>query len=132
MPARDAYAGQAFRMARRHLELGRHKWCILSGGLGFLWPTTWIEDYDAKMPAKIDPGTWEPFNLLTDRQYGRLLSADRIVVLGSRRYAAAAAAFLNREVEAPLAGLPIGRMLSELSRGLFFRCENEQRKGEAA
>lgn len=58
MPARDAYTGQAFRIARHHLERFKAKWCILSGGLGFLWPSTWIENYDAKMPAKIDPAEW--------------------------------------------------------------------------
>ena len=117
MPARDAYAGQAFRMARDQLERSQAKWCILSARYGFLWPTTPIERYDDLMPARIDPADWEPFEAITARQYGKLRSAGRIVVLGSRRYAAAAAALLGRPVEAPFSGLPIGEMLKAIKAG---------------
>jgi hypothetical protein len=116
MPARDAYTGQAFRMARHHLERSKVKWCILSGFYGFLWPSTWIENYEAKMQSVTSETVWdECFGMLSDRQYGRLMSAESITVLGSRLYADAAAALLRRPVNAPLAGLPIGKMLSQLS-----------------
>ncbi len=117
MPARDAYTGQAFRIARQHLERSKAKWCILSGFYGFLWPSTRIENYEAKMQPVTSETVWdECFGMLSDRQYGRLMSADSITVLGSRLYAEAAAALLRRPVDAPLAGLPIGKMLSQLSR----------------
>jgi hypothetical protein len=121
MPARDAYTGQAFRVARHHLERSKAKWCILSGYYGFLWPSTWIENYEAKMQPVTSETVWdECFGMLSDRQYGRLMSADSITVLGSRLYAEAAAALLRRPVDAPLAGLPIGKMLSQLSRASWL------------
>lgn len=120
MAARDAYTGQAFRMLRAQIEAAGLKWCILSGGLGFLWPSTEIETYDALMPDDIDPADWEPFNALTNRQYGRLRTAERIVVLGSSRYAMAASRLLDgRCVEAPFAGLSIGRMLQAIKSGAW-------------
>lgn len=116
-PARQAYAGAAFCMARALLEARRAQWCILSGGYGFLWPDTRIEYYDEKM----DPDPERPwdgeFDWLKQKQYGRLCAAARIVVLGSRLYARSAAVMLARPVAAPLAGLPIGRMLHRLRSG---------------
>ena len=121
MPARDAYTGQAFRLARAHLERTKSKWCILSGFYGFIWPSTVIEYYDVKMEPVDEHTVWdECFELLTNRQYARLRTSERIVVLGSRLYADAAAVLLERPVEAPLVGLPIGKMLSELSRASFL------------
>jgi len=116
MPARDAYTGQAFCMARRAMERDGCKWCILSGYYGFIWPTTVIENYDVKMEP-VDEGTcWDNcFGAVNDRQYGRLMTADRIVVLGSRLYAQAAEVLLGRDVIAPYAGLPIGKMLQRLA-----------------
>lgn len=116
LPARDAYVGQSFRMARQRLEKSREKWCILSGHYGFLWPTTVIEYYDVKMEPVTEATVWdECFGFITNRQYAKLMTAERVVVLGSRLYANAASVLLKREVEAPLAGLPIGKMLQKLA-----------------
>lgn len=116
MAARDAYIGTGFRIARRQLETTREHWCILSGHYGFLWPDSLIEHYD----EKIDPDPkrpWAaPFDSLKQKQYGRLMSAKEIIVLGSRLYVESAAELLGRGVESPLVGLPIGRALHYLSK----------------
>jgi hypothetical protein len=116
LPARDAYTGQAFRLARATMERQRLKWCILSGHYGFIWPSTIIENYNVKM-APVDHSTvWhECFGSINNRQYGRLLTASNITVLGSKLYADAASILLKRPVQAPLSGLSIGLMLQSLS-----------------
>jgi hypothetical protein len=48
------------------------------------------------------------------------------VVLGSKLYANAAAVLLRRQVEAPLVGLPIGKMLQRLANGDLFSLPNDQ------
>ena len=112
-------------MARHRLEKAGAKWCILSGYYGFIWPSTVIENYDVKMQPVDESTVWdECFGFISNRQYARLMTADRIVVLGSKLYANAASVLLCRSVEAPLVGLPIGRMLSALSQGTFLHaCE---------
>lgn len=121
LPARDAYTGQAFRMARHRLEQSGAKWCILSGYYGFIWPSTVIENYDLKMEPVTESTVWhECFGAINNRQYAKLMNADRIIVLGSKLYANAAAILLGRKVEAPLVGLPIGKMLQRLSTGNFL------------
>lgn len=118
MPARDAYVGTGFRMLRRQLEMDHAKWCILSGHYGFLWPDTLIGDYNVKMEPVTPATVWDDcFGHITDRQYGRLMSAAAVTVLGSRFYADAAAVLLKRPVHAPFAGLSIGRILSAINRG---------------
>jgi hypothetical protein len=122
LPARDAYTGQMFRTARGKLEKAGAKWCILSGYYGFLWPSTVIENYDQKMEPVDESTCWlECFGSINNRQYARLMTAGRVVVLGSRLYANAAAVLLKRSVESPLAGLSIGRMLQNLAHGEFLR-----------
>jgi hypothetical protein len=54
------------------------------------------------------------------------MTAKRIVVLGSKLYANAAAVLLRRKVEAPLVGLPIGKMLQNLACGDFLNLPNEK------
>ena len=125
LPARDAYTGQAFRMARQRLERAGAKWCILSGYYGFIWPSTVIENYDVKMEPVNESTVWdECFGAINNRQYARLMTAERIVVLGSKLYANAAAVLLRRKVEAPLVGLPIGKMLQRLANGDLFSLPN--------
>lgn len=122
MAARDAYLGQAFRICRERLEKEKAKWCILSGHYGFLWPDTRIEHYDVKMEPVTAATVWhECFGMINNRQFGRLMTADRVVVLGSRLYVNAAAVLLDRPVEGPVVGLPIGRMLSALKAGDWVR-----------
>jgi len=120
LPARDAYTGQAFRIARHQLEKAGQKWCILSGYYGFLWPSTVIENYDQKLQPVDESTVWdECFGAINNRQYGRLMAAKRVVVLGSKLYATATEVLLRRKVEAPLAGLPIGKMLQKLATQNF-------------
>lgn len=122
MPARDAYAGQLFRLCRAALEREGLKWCILSAHYGFIWPTTVIEWYDVKMTPVTEATVWDDcFGHITNRQFARLMTAQRVMVLGSRLYADAAAALLKRPVSAPVAGLPIGRMLAEIRRGHWLQ-----------
>jgi hypothetical protein len=116
LPAREAYAGQAFLMLRRWVESERAPWCILSGWYGFLWPDTRIEHYDFKITTPGADDSWEAFAALKQKQYGRLRAAKRVTVLGSRLYADNAAWLLDRKIEAPFAGLTIGRMLQAISR----------------
>lgn len=121
MPARDAYTGQAFRMARHQMERRKLKWCILSAHYGFIWPDTKIEHYDVKMTTVTPQTPWfDCFGEITNRQYGRLMSATQITVLGSRLYSDAAAVLLDRPVCAPLAGLSIGRLLSALNSTIWL------------
>ena len=119
MMAQDAYTGQCFKLARRWCSAHRVKWCILSGFYGFLWPDTQIEFYDQKMEP-LDERDFMAFDAIKQKQYGRLWTATRVIVLGSRLYADGVAGLLERKVEAPLAGLPIGKMLASLSRADFF------------
>jgi hypothetical protein len=112
--AKDAYTGQAFKMCRALLESHHLKWCVLSAWYGFIWPTTIIEWYDVKMEAVTPETDWECFDMISNRQYARLMTSERTVVLGSRLYADAASILLNRTVEAPMAGLSIGKMLGAI------------------
>lgn len=122
--ARDAYDGTAFKTARRLLENAGAKWCILSGYYGFLWPDTVIEYYDVKMDSNPER-PWEgEFDSIKQKQYGRLMSARRVVVLGSQLYARTAEVMLRRKVEAPLSGLPIGKALQKLSSGVWLSQPN--------
>lgn len=114
--ARNAYAGQAFTMLRDRLESAGQRWCILSGFYGFVWPTTIIEHYEQKMEPVTEDTQWDDcFGHITNRQYATLMTAERVVVLGSALYATAASVLLKRPVSAPLAGLTIGRMLQRIS-----------------
>ena len=120
MPAKEAYTGQAFQICRRMLEKEHLKWCVLSAFYGFIWPTTVIEWYDVKMEPVDDETAWDDcFGFITNRQYARLMTSDRYVLLGSRLYANAAKVLLKRDVESPVSGLPIGKMLGEIKRGLW-------------
>lgn len=122
LPAKSAYTGHAFRLARQQMERHRLKWCILSGYYGFVWPSTVIENYNVKMTPVDKETVWdECFGAINNRQHARLMTAGEIVVLGSALYANAAAALLRRPVTAPLAGLPIGRILQQLSTGNFLQ-----------
>lgn len=116
--------GQCFRLARTVLEQAGARYCILSGWYGFLWPNSPVKWYDAKMPGDAATNLWQwdhAFEALSNRQFARLRMAARLICLGSRLYSDAAAAILGRPVEAPLAGLPIGRMMSEIKRGAFLK-----------
>jgi cytoplasmic iron level regulating protein YaaA (DUF328/UPF0246 family) len=120
MPAKEAYTGNAFQICRKMLEKEHFKWCVLSALYGFIWPTTFIEWYDEKMKPVTPDTAWDDcFGHITNRQYARLLTSEKIVVLGSRLYANAASVLLQKPVIAPVAGLPIGKMLGEIKRVMW-------------
>lgn len=116
----NAYAGQLFRMARQQCNEARAAWCILSGKYGFVSPLAGIDYYEQRMqPVRGLEDMPHAFERLHgDPTGGGIRCASRIIVLGSALYANAAAALLRRHVEAPLAGLPIGRMLQRMAGGL--------------
>jgi hypothetical protein len=121
--ARSAYAGQLFTMARDRIEAARHDYVILSGKYGFVSPLKGIAHYEQRIepvrsPADM-PHAFE--HLVGDPTGAGLRCASRIIVIGGRLYAEAAAALLRRHVEAPIAGLPIGRMLQAIKRGTIER-----------
>jgi hypothetical protein len=117
VPAKDAYIGPLFSAERRVAEVWGRPWMILSAKYGFLEPTARIENYDVSF-AK--PNT-SPTSEETLRRQVREFGLDRlgdVVVLGGTAYAAAArAAFAgtNVQVTAPVAGLPLGKMLHHLN-----------------
>jgi hypothetical protein len=114
LQAQDAYTGQLFKLSRIRLMQAGAKWCILSGWYGFIWQDTIIEHYD----CRIDPNypDWLPFEALKQKQYGRLMAAKRVIVLGGKAYADAAERFLCLQVERPFSGLGIGQMMAALKR----------------
>jgi len=121
--ARSAYAGQLFTMARNRIEAARHDYVILSGKYGFVSPLQLIAHYEQRIepvrgPADM-PHAFE--RLVGDPTGAGLRCASRIIVIGGRLYAEAAAALLRRHVEAPIAGLPIGRMLQAIKSGTIER-----------
>lgn len=121
LPAREAYAGTAFRICRDALEAAGARWCILSGEYGIIWPTTVISDYDTKMePVTAETVWFDCFSELTEDQFSALQAAEAVTVLGSELYATAARHLLEREVAAPVAGLPIGKMLAALKSQTWF------------
>ncbi len=121
LPAREAYAGTAFRICRDQLEAAGAAWCILSGEYGIIWPDTVISDYNQKLEPVTAETVWDDcFSELTETQFIDLLAAEHVTVLGSRLYADAAGHLLQREVAAPVAGLPIGKMLAALKAGRWM------------
>ena len=120
LPAREAYMGQAFRFSREAVERRGAPYFILSAHYGLLAPDSVIENYNVKMSPLSPADQWDTcFDNVTDDQLHQMRGADRVVVLGSRLYADAAGVLLGRPVEAPLAGLPIGRMLNALRVGMW-------------
>lgn len=119
--ARSAYAGQLFTMARQRIEAARHDYVILSGKYGFVSPLKGIADYEQRMqPVRSLADMPHAFDhLVGDPTGAGLRCASRIIVIGGRLYAENAAALLRRHVEAPLAGLPIGRMMQAVKSGLI-------------
>lgn len=112
--------GQAFRFSRDAVERRGQPYFILSAHYGLLAPDSVIENYNVKMSPLSPDDQWDTcFDNVTDEQLHLLRTADRIIVLGSRLYSDAAAVLLGRSVEAPLAGLPIGRMLNALRVGMW-------------
>lgn len=117
MRADEAYTGQAFRLAKEALRRAHARWFILSAWYGLIRPSTCIEHYDVMM-TPIQPGdSWdEGFRYVTHKDLSLLRNAP-VICLGSNLYADALEWMLERPVERPVAGLPIGRMLQTLKAG---------------
>jgi hypothetical protein len=126
MRADEAYTGQAFRIAKDALRRAHARWFILSAWYGLIRPSTCIEHYDLKM-TPIQPGdSWdEGFRHVTDKDLALLRGAP-LICLGSELYAHALEWMLDRPVERPVAGLPIGRMLQALKAGHWISHHDPQ------
>ncbi len=117
--ARDAYIGPLFRLAKRYAELSGCDWLILSAKYGFIEPDYVIPgNYNATFK---DPRT-NPISLDDLRRQvveKKLYEYDKVIVLGSRHYSSIVRSVFreyNVEVEAPLEGLSIGKMLTKLKK----------------
>lgn len=129
LPARIAYAGQAFLAARKYLEGAGAKWVILSAKYGILWPGDQVGMYDDRLTKSPWSGEWEgSLDGMPQKQYGRLMSFDRYVMLGGRVYAEHAEEILGRPVERPLAGMGIGQQIATLRR--WGRDESPNAQGD--
>jgi hypothetical protein len=126
MRADEAYTGQAFRMAKDALRKARARWFILSAWYGLIRPSTCIEHYDVKMTPIVPGDSWdEGFRYVTDKDL-HLLRTSPAICLGSDLYANALEWMLERTVERPVAGLPIGRMLQALKAGHWISHAHHQ------
>ena len=115
LPARSAYTGQAFVFARDYIEAFEIDWIILSAKHGFIWPTTRIAYYDARMPSgQVPHDVRESIYRMTRSDFTRLMEFGRYVCLGGADYCNAAEQILRKPIERPLAGLGIGKMLFNL------------------
>lgn len=117
MRADEAYTGQAFRLSKAALRASGARWFILSARYGLIRPSTCIESYDVKMTPIVPGDSWDQgFRYVTDKDL-KLLRTAPVICLGSDLYADALEWMLERTVERPVAGLPIGRMLQALKAG---------------
>ena len=115
LPARLAYAGQAFLFAREYIEAFDLPWIIISAKFGILWPEDQVSYYDCRLYGRYVPNeimASVPLMPLPRRRV--LLNFDRYICLGGAAYVRAAGLALEKEIEAPLAGMGIGKMLHSL------------------
>ncbi len=115
--AKEAYIGPLFKLAKRYAEALGCDWIILSAKYGFIEP-------DYIIPGNYNVTFRDPKSNPISVDYLRkqvidkkLYKYGRIVVLGSKYYSSIVRRVFsefNVEVEAPLEGLPIGKMLSKL------------------
>lgn len=113
LPARLAYAGQAFLHARRYLEDNQPTlpWVILSARYGIIHPDDQIEYYDERLaPSSLPISAIFSVQMRTRRERRWLASFDRYICLGGADYCAVAEIALGKPVERPLAGMGIGQM----------------------
>lgn len=116
-PAKDAYTGPLFRLARRFAETYGYPWIILSAKYGFIEPDHVIPgNYDVTFrDPKTNPVTVDILRRQVEEK--KLYRYQKLIVLGSKYYVdMVRRAFQNYniEIEAPLEGLPIGKMLRKL------------------
>jgi len=115
--AKEAYIGPLFKLARKYVERKGYDWIILSAKYGFIEPDYIIpENYNVTFK---DPKT-KPISLDTLRRQvkeKKLYRYSKVIVLASKQYVEIVRkAFqdYNIRIEAPLEGLPIGKMLKKL------------------
>ena|SRR5947209_8164982 len=121
-PARDAYTGTPFCLARRFAERFGDLYLVLSAKHGLLQPEDAVpEDYDVTFTR---PETNPVGPELISAQLASLLPHGRVhkvVALGGREYLeaiSAACAPLGLEPAFPFAGLPVGKTLRAIKRAL--------------
>jgi len=115
--AKEAYIGPLFKLARKYAERKGYDWIILSAKYGFIEPDYTISgNYNVTFN---NPKT-KPISLEILRKQvkeKKLYRYSRVIVLASKRYVEIVRkAFqgYNIRIEAPLEGLPIGKMLAKL------------------
>jgi hypothetical protein len=113
--ARDLYVSTWFRFARAHVEARYARWAILSAKHGLLDPRARVAPYERTLNAmpRAERRAWG------DRVAREVLSAgpDRVVIFAGARYREDVLPQLERAgvvVDAPLAGLAIGKQLAWL------------------
>lgn len=116
-PAKNAYTGPLFRLARRFAEIHNYPWIILSAKYGFIEPDYIIpENYNVTFnDLKTNPVTVDVLRRQVEEK--KLHRYKKIIVLGGKHYVdAVRKAFQGYDVdiEAPLEGLPVGEMLRKL------------------
>lgn len=125
LPARIAYAGPAFLAARSYVEGVGAKWVVLSAKYGLLWPGDQVSMYNDRLTTSPWSGEWVgSLDGMPQKQYGRLMSFDRYVMLGGRLYAEHAEEILGRPVERPLAGMGIGLQIATMRRWALNEPQN--------
>lgn len=121
-PARELYASQWFRLARAYVEAQGQPWGILSALHGLVMPEQVIAPYNARLHDLDRVHRREWANRVAQAVYYRLdiPRPGPIVVLAGRVYreplARELADWFGYRVEAPLAGLGIGRQLQWFSQ----------------
>ena len=119
--ARDAYVGLPFRLNREYAERFGDQWVILSAKYGFISPDFIIpENYNVTFKKR----STNPISLPQLREQvvrKQLNQFNKIVVLGGSDYAnIVREAFKGFpvKIEAPLAGLPVGKAMAKVREAL--------------
>jgi hypothetical protein len=119
--AADLYVSQWFRKARAYVEATRCPWFILSAEYGLLKPSCVVEPYNKTLNRMTRPERQDWAKRVIAQMEADLPSAECIVVLAGARYREFLLDYLRsrvRTVEVPMQGLPIGKQLQFLKRGL--------------
>lgn len=112
--ARDLYVSQWFLKARRHVELSRAGWFILSAEHGLLDPDAVVAPYERTLNKMGVAERREWARRVMDALRPQLAGVGRVVVLAGERYREFLMPALRAacpEVQVPLQGLPIGKQL---------------------
>ncbi len=123
VPAERAYTGTLFRLSREYAVKYCDSWLILSAKYGIIRPDFIIpEPYEVTFNRPSRDVVTADILRIQAADLG-LTGASRIVVLGGKAYCSAvksalAGSAFSGEMEFPVLGLPIGKMLGHLKRAV--------------